>query len=239
MQVSTKGIVLGYTKYSDSSIILQLYTQELGKVSLIVYGISNKKKNKLVYFQSLYLLDVIISHKDTRQVQSLKELKINPVLPELSADFIKGTQAMFLAEVLQKSLKSTEPDLEVFDFLYHAIQMLNAMESNYHFFHLAFMSKFARFLGIWFEPDNFHSGFYDFRSGHLAVEKPTHPYYMTLEVFNTCKSFVHLPFDSLAQIKLNKNQRDLCLTSLVKLYEYHVTDFNQLNALGVLNEVFS
>jgi len=50
----TKGIVLHQIKYSDSGIIVQLYTSTFGRQSLLVKGLRNKKSGRHnILFQPL------------------------------------------------------------------------------------------------------------------------------------------------------------------------------------------
>jgi DNA repair protein RecO (recombination protein O) len=60
----TKGIVLHYIKYSETSIIVKIYTETFGIQSYIVNGVRSKNnKNKIALFQPLTLLDMVVYHK--------------------------------------------------------------------------------------------------------------------------------------------------------------------------------
>ena len=70
---STKGIVFHSLKYSETSIIVKIYTELFGIQSYLVKGIRNQKsKIKPGLFQSLTLLDLVVYHKERQSLQSLK-----------------------------------------------------------------------------------------------------------------------------------------------------------------------
>ena len=76
--ISTKAIVISTIKYSDTSLIVRLYTKEVGLVSYLLKGILKSKKGKLrtAYFQPLTQLSIISSHQEKRNLQLLKEAQV-------------------------------------------------------------------------------------------------------------------------------------------------------------------
>ena len=76
--ISSKAIVISTIKYSDTSLIVRLYTEEVGLVSFLLKGVLKSKKGKLrtAYFQPLNQLSIIFSHQEKRNLQLLKEAQI-------------------------------------------------------------------------------------------------------------------------------------------------------------------
>jgi len=65
MLIKTRGIVLQQFKYLDSSLIVKIYTEELGLQSYMVKGSRSKKSTqKPAYFQPLSLIDLVVYHKE-------------------------------------------------------------------------------------------------------------------------------------------------------------------------------
>ena len=72
----TKGIVIGYIPYRESSIIVKLYTENFGIQSYIENGVrSAKGKNKIALFQPMTLLDVVVYHNDKKDLHRISEIK--------------------------------------------------------------------------------------------------------------------------------------------------------------------
>ena len=57
MLTKTRGIVLVFIRYKESSIIARIYTKDLGLRSYIVNGVRSIKTSKIAFFQPLTVLD--------------------------------------------------------------------------------------------------------------------------------------------------------------------------------------
>jgi len=56
----TRGIVINYIRYRETSVIVNIYTEEFGIQTYIENGVrSAKSKNKIALFQPLTLLDLV------------------------------------------------------------------------------------------------------------------------------------------------------------------------------------
>ena len=63
MITKTKGIVLNYIKYGDTSIICKIYTKSFGVQSYIINGIRNSKSKNIGLYQPLNILDLVVYNK--------------------------------------------------------------------------------------------------------------------------------------------------------------------------------
>ncbi len=239
MLVSSSAIVLYYTKYSDSSIIVHLFSESLGRQSVMVYGIKGKKTNKLALFQPLYLIDTVIDFKANRGVQVLKEQKISPPLYNITNNVIKSTIALFISEVLYKCLREESADKSVFSFLMTSVKVLNEIEQGVGLFHIAFLVKLSRFLGFSPEESKISFLYYDLKSGKAVSARPHHEFYISYEHYKKLIKIYNSGYHQLAEIETNKNERDIFLKAIVQLYEIHALNFNTFKSYNVLKDVFS
>ncbi|HRB69903.1 MAG TPA: DNA repair protein RecO, partial [Chitinophagales bacterium] len=70
----TEGIVLKTTKYSESSLIVKIFTKKHGLLSFMVQGVrSSKNKQKGNILQPLNCLNLEIYLKEQRNLNKLKE----------------------------------------------------------------------------------------------------------------------------------------------------------------------
>ena len=136
----TRGIVFKTTDYGDSSIIVQVFTEKFGLQSYIVNG-AKKPKAKISrnMFQPLHLLDMVVYHKNTGNVQRIKEVKNAPVLQTIPYDVIKSSLAIFLNEVLYKAVKQQSADEDLFEYVFNAIEWLDHQNEGLANFHLFFL----------------------------------------------------------------------------------------------------
>ena len=76
MIFSTNAIVLNYKKFSDTSLICNLYSKDYGKFSIIAKGARSLKNPHGAILQPLNYIDIVYYYKEKRSMQLLKEATI-------------------------------------------------------------------------------------------------------------------------------------------------------------------
>jgi len=143
MIYKTRGIVLHHIKYAETSVIATIYTEQFGRQSYMINGVRGKKSRiKANVLQPLYLLNMEVYHKTTRDLQRVKELQHAYIFNSLPYDLKKSTLALFIAEILYQTLREQEPNPELFNYLYHSIQMLDIKNEGLTTFHIYFLLYF-------------------------------------------------------------------------------------------------
>src|SRR5690606_14746479 len=179
MLATTEGIILHYIKYGENSVILNIYTKALGRQAYILnVSRSKNSKNKTGILQPLFLVNLVAYQKDTREVQRIKEIKNQPVYQNIPFDVTKSTQAIFLAEMLGKTLREQESAPEMFEFIQNSLLFFDLAEEGAPNFHLWFLFHLTEYLG--FLPDTQKVGFrnwFDMRKGQVLSHEPPHPFF--------------------------------------------------------------
>lgn len=241
MLVTTEGIILHYVKYGENSVIVSVYTREFGrKAYMLNISRSKKSKNKAGVLQPLFLVDMVAYQKDTREVQRIKEMKNQPVYQNIPFDVIKSTQAIFLAEMLSKTLREQESAPEMFEFIQNALLFFDLADDGVANFHLWFLFRLTEYLG--FLPDTKKTGFedwFDMRMGAVAPFEPSHPFFMHKEATDILCKLATIKIHELAQLKIPKQLRTYLTSKLVEYYQLHFEHLGEIKSLKVLHEVFS
>lgn len=145
----TRGIVFRFTKYGETSIIVNIFTESFGLQSYIVNGVRSKSaKNKIALFQPLTLLELVVYNKENANIKRIKEQKCAHPFQSLSTDIKKSTIGMFMIEIMNKTIKEESHTGDFFSFLFNSIQTLDLLEANVENFHLVFLLKLSRYLGF-------------------------------------------------------------------------------------------
>lgn len=153
MLSKTEGLVLRYVKYGESSIIVTIYTDKFGLSAFVVNGVrSTKSKGKIAFYQPMSLLDLVVYHKEGREINRISEVKSLVPINSIRDDIRKSSIAIFLNEILNKCLKEESKNEILFHFLKESIIELEQLEKDFQNFHLIFLLKLSRYLG--FEPMN-------------------------------------------------------------------------------------
>lgn len=239
MQEKTRGIYLHHINYSETSIIARFYTEKFGHQSYLVQGIRKKRPTfKKSLFQPLFLLDLEVYYRPGKDLQRIKDARLCMPFEHIPFEITKSSQAIFLSEVLLKCLKEEEANEELFDFLYHAIALLDMKEDGIANFHLAFLFHLTRFLGIFPQlPTNGGAMFFDLETANFSGAEPLHNHYMDVETTSNFKKLFQFDIGKVEQLRLDNRQRAALLTQLLNYYRTHLDFVGELKSLAVLKEV--
>ncbi len=228
MLFKTRGIVVNYIRFRETSIIVKIYTEEFGIQTYIENGVrSSKGKNKIALFQPLTLLDMVVYHRDNSSIMRISEVKCNTLLQTIPYHFIKSGIALFISEVCSKTLKEEFSNPPLFNFLYHSILFLDQQEQQYENFPIQFLLHLSQYMG--FSPSNAHEVFSQIEEFQLLnyVQEDTEPFDL----------LIHTPQSQ--SISLGKHQRRRILEYMLLFYRLHMENFGELRSLPVLRELLS
>ena len=239
MQLKTKAIVISNVKFGESDLIVKCFTLEKGVVSFMLKGIRKSKKGRVrvSLFQPLTLLEIEAIYRENKNLQYLKEVKVDYPLKTLHTDIFKSTIVMFLAEVLKSSIQEEEKNERLFQFLKESLIYLDQVDSIKNF-HLHFIVKLTSFLG--FSPDQSSTDFpyFDMLNGVFQLKE-----YNTYSFNNTnsvlLKELIKLEnYGGAENLKLNQERRKSFLDFMMLYYELQLQGFRKPKSLEVLQQLF-
>lgn len=237
----TRGIVLKTTLYSESSVIVQIFTEKFGIQSYMINGVKKPKaKIRMNMLQPLHLVDMIVYHKTNTNIQRLSELRPSPVFRSIPYDIIKSTIVLFLNEVLYKSIRQQTTDEHLFDFIFNALCWFDETETQQVNFHLAFLLKLSRFLG--FAPSTqtkSNQSYFDLQEGEFRSSPPVHAYFLDKEDAGLFISLFSSPFEKINEINLENKTRRSILDKILVYYTLHTASFGEIRSHQVLEDVLS
>jgi DNA repair protein RecO (recombination protein O) len=235
----TRGIFLHAVKYSETSLIATIYTELFGRQSFIINGIHSKNSMaRASVLQPLYLLDIEIYYKAGREIHRLKNARISDPYSSIPFDIRKSTQVLFLAEVLYKCLREEEPNREMFDFIYHSMRILDLSDSGISNFHIWFLFRLTRFLGINPSGDNaLISNFFDLQSAVFVSHEPIHNQFTDKQITLLFSRLFEIDASSIDKLEYTHNERRLVLAKLLEYYKIHFDIAGEFKSLEVLKEV--
>ncbi|PPL01746.1 DNA repair protein RecO [Parapedobacter indicus] len=239
MQHKTRGIVLKTTKYAESSVVVQVFTEKFGLQSYIVNG-ARKPKAKIGtnVLQPLHLLDMVVYHRENASLQRISDARQLPPLLSIPHDIIKRTVALFLNEVLYKSLRQQSADEPLFDYLFYAISWWDATDKPVPNFHLFFLIKLSRYLG--FSPTLPKSGesFFDLKDGIFCHALPAHTWVLQNPQTASFARLLTCSFEELASLQIPSSDRRILLGKILDFYRLHIDHLGEIHSHNILEEVF-
>jgi len=149
MLKKTSGIVISYIRYRETSIVVKIFTRDLGLKSYIVNGVRIVgSKGKMALYQPLTLLELVVYDKEGAGLNRISEIKLSRAFQRIPFDFFRSGVAMFVGEVLGKSIYENYENESLFDFLYYAISHLDEEKVSLSIFPIVFLWETSRFLGF-------------------------------------------------------------------------------------------
>ncbi|WP_430932526.1 DNA repair protein RecO [Saccharicrinis sp. 156] len=238
---STKGIVLNYTRYAESSIISHIYTQRFGLQSYMINQVrSRKNKGKNVFLQPLTLLDLEVYHNDKKTMHRIKDFKVNTPFTQIPFEPVRRSLAFFIAEVLNKALKQEDKREEsLFDFLHQSISILDSHLLGVQNFHLFLLFRLTRPLGFYPHFQNIEGcKYFDLKKGLFQQSEPAHPHYMNHSETAILLLLEKTGIDELERIRISQDERINFIEKMLEYYQLHLAGFSNIKSLEVLKELF-
>ena len=234
MLIKTRGIIFKALKYSETSLIMDIYTEEKGLQKYIVSGVRSKgAKMKMGILQPTTLVDMVAYSRDTKNMHRIKEIKAAHIYQSLPFDVLKGTIGLFMVELAQKTIKEQEANQDLFDFLYGQFVALDQAATLPSNFHLSFMLVLTEHLG--FAPNGTWSSdtpYFDMKSGNFVELEPLHQYAPSKMASENISLFLEGK-----EPNITRKERQRLLENCITYYRLHVENFTGLNTHTILKEV--
>jgi len=220
----TRGIVINYIQYKETSIIVKIYTEHFGIQTYIENGVrSAKGKNKIALFQPLTILDLVVYHDVKKEINRISEIKCTQPFKSIPYNIIKSSLGIFLNEILNKTLKEHEGNEALFGFLIDTLNYLDFHENHIENFHLYFLLNFCFYLG--FAPEN----------GNEILDQLG----LDFKDNGTLEKIINeiIDADFGAEIQINKSYRIAILDLILNFYALHIENFGEIKSIAILKEV--
>lgn len=237
--LSTRGIMLKVVKYGETSIICDIYTEQVGRQSYIINGVRKKNaKYPASLFQPMYMVEIVAYDNPQKELNRIKEIKVAVPYQSIPFDIKKSSIAQFALEILRKSVSERETNQALFDYVFDYFMYLDQGDKAYTNSHLWFALHLTRFLG--FMP----SGVCDKETPYFDIEKgafvPFRSTFLQLEDWVSSDIFglMHLSLVESHQLKLTSHTRNKLIEEIVRFYQMHIDGMQVINSHQVLAQVF-
>lgn len=239
MLLKTRAVVLDITPYAEASVIVKAYTETHGLQSFLVNGVRKQKAryaNNL--FQPLTIIEVVAYFKKQGGLHRVSDVSAAPPLVHIPYDTVKTTVALFLAEILYRTIREEEANPDLFGFIDHAVQILDLQPETASRFHLVFCLQLSRYLG--FYPGGHYSRlspYFDLKEGVFRESRPMHPYFIDHELSKLFNELLELSLEDIHEIKMTAYERKHLLQAIITYFELHHTQGFSIRSHEVLAEL--
>ena len=240
MYIDDKGIVLQCVKYNDKAFIAHLFTASRGHVSFVINGTHGKRSGTMArLFQPLTFLSFQWDAKPNSSLQRMKEARLLFVQQDIPFHPIKRSVAMLLTEFMAYTLRNEASNPDLYLYMEHSFRWFDMAEEGYANFHLVFLLKLARFLGIAPNMEAYSDGdLFDLISGHFAPHGVASDTIMSVN--DTLLLFLlnGATYETMDSISMNRHDRARLVRYLATYYGQHAVNFPTLQSLDILQDLF-
>ncbi len=241
MLIKTRGIVFRAIKYSETSLIVDIYTEERGLQKYIVNGVrSPKAPLKAALFQSMSLVELVAYARTDKSLNRIKEIRPAHVYQQLSFDVSRGALGLFITEVARNVIREPEANPTLFALLFQTYLHLDQCETPVNNNHLFFLLELASELGFSpgiesGEPPNF---LFDLQEGLFCELAPSHPYHLSPELSTSLWQLLQSERGNCYKVPLTRSERRGLLEGLLTFYRLHIENFQDVQTHLIYGRVF-
>ena len=207
--------MLNSVKYGDNRLILNVYTRECGRMTLsVVIPKTRNRASALPYCQPLFQNEI----EYTTRTGIRRAARITPAFTyrTIPFDTAKMSVAMFLSEILTKTLTFAEKNDDLYNFIATSLQLLDDQQYKGVNFHIKFLLQLTKYMG------------FDIKEKHLMMP----PYTLTLN------QILESDFIECEQLGLNGGIRSQLLQKTLDYYRLHFETLDNIKSLEVLQKIF-
>ena len=236
-----RGIVLHSLKYGESGMVVYMLTDIGGRRTYMVQGVRplSGRGSKLALFQPMFALEFEGMESTKAEMHRFREVRNAFPMQSLPFDVRKSTIALFMAEVLYRLVRESEPNQPLFDFVWGSVGALDDMHEGVANFHLWFLANLSRMLG--FSPGNSYSegAWFDIAEGGFTLMPPrVASLALSRENARILNDLLECDVRYLSEIGLNRTQRVDFLNAMLVYYAYHLDAIHAVQSVKILKEVF-
>jgi DNA repair protein RecO (recombination protein O) len=241
MIVKTRAIVLHSFKFGEDRLLVDLFTEEQGRVSFVVpLSTSPKAKIKKQYFQPLSILDIEYDYRQKMNLQKFKYVSVVVPYTSIPFDSNKLAISLFLAEFTSYSIRDEQQNVPLFHYIINSLEWFDSCLTGFSNFHLVYMIHLLKFIGFYPNLEDYSLGYYfDLRSGCYTAQPPMHREYLSSETTALLAKLCKMDYSNMHLFKMSHVDRNNFVDVVLSYYRLHVPKFPELKSYDVLKELYS
>lgn len=235
-----RGVVLHTVKYGESSSIVYLLTDVLGRQSYMVQGVrgGRSRSNKTALFQPMFRVEFEGVETRGAQLHRMKDLVVREPYASIPFDIRKSTISLFMAEVLYRLVRESEPNSPLFDFVSAAAAALDRLDEGVPNFHLWFLVRLSSYLGFYPGNEYLPGHCFDVREGLFVANAPQHGMILSRANAMLLSRLMGCEVEKLPSIAMSRAQRFDFLSGLLTYFGHHFDSIHNIRSIQIFKELF-
>ena len=240
--LTSHGIVLHTTRYNDTQVIVNVFTEQEGMLAYIVRmpRVRVRSGTRASGWQPLSLVEVSWTPQERRALQHPTSFNLWKPWTSIPFHPHKAAMALFLSEFLYYALRNESENASLFQFVLNSLSWFDESDDHFANFHVVFLLRLSRFLGFYPNVEDWHEGcYFDMMNATFTSLPPQHPHYIQPDEAVLVPKFMRMDMRKMRAVGLNGAVRRRALQLITDFYRLHIPEFPQLKSIDVLAEVFA
>lgn len=240
MTEKIEGIVVAIVRHSDRHNVVTLYTRSRGRVSLLCsVGAGRNARLRNARLQLLSVIESDVSFRAGRDLTLLGQFAPARIWRDIYFSPPKMGLLFFLAEFLNRFLKTEGPETLTYDYIVEELQRLDNLRSGVGNFHLSFLIGLLEISGISPDVAQYEKGdWFDMRNAEFTPFRPLHNDRLAPEEARVAAALLRLGRQGIMRLPLDRIRRAAILDSLLRYYSIHFPGLGQLTSMEILRELY-
>lgn len=234
------GIVLNVIRYNERHDIAHVYTRDSGRMSYLVRtGSTAGARRRRAMFHPLAVIDFEASRpRSSSAIATIHDVSMARVCHSILAEPAKSAIAMFMGEVLSRTIEQQEPDEALYRFVLSSVERLEAQQRGTANFHLCFLYRLGRYLGVQPDAEGYSEGaWFDMAEG-LFTRGPSGRHTLPPQQARVIYLLSRMNYDNLHLFRFTREQRNMVLDTIIVYLRLHNSTLGSLKSPAVLRQIF-
>jgi len=186
------------------------------------------------------LLDLTVYHKEKSTLHTIRDASIGYPYQTLPFDIRKSSVALFVAELLYKSIREEEANAALFSFVHDFALDLDSVSGSLQHYPLFFTLHLTRFLGFLPRQDNpGRHRIFNMTEGVFQESVPGHLHYLEDPASQYLEMLLNSGLHGLQDLRAPIVSRAAVLEKMLDYYKLHLSGFPGIRSHTILREVLS
>lgn len=232
---TTRAFVLRAIRQADRSLVLKVFTEEAGSRAYLVRT-GGRSGVRPALLQPLARLELVGTEHPERDIQFLREARVERPYTDLDRDPIRRTIALFAQEVLYHVLRQQGPDPGLFRSVHAALDELDSAP-ELALYPQSLLLLLAAHMGFFPAYEEGDGPYFDPMEGVFLRSPAPHVHAWTQEDSASLQLLLQQWPERIAAADLGPSKRRVLLDGLLQYFRLHVPGFGELHSPAILHAV--
>lgn len=238
MLYQSRAIILRTVKFGETSLIVDTYTEQKGFQTFVINSVRKAKAiTPASFLQLLSLVDIVAYHQENREINRIKELRLEFTFQRIPFDRNQSAVILCLAEILSKVVRSSYPDERLFQYIHKSLLTYDHAPEIDRDFLIRFLVNLTPYLGFGFDYQNEckKDEVFDLLAGELIRIEDGGSYLLTCEEYSTLRSILLNP--AIPPMPIPYAMRTRLVDQVILYYQVHLESLKEVKSLPILREL--